>query len=150
MQQFFSLLSWRLFTAQYVSGIFPPIIRSSMTALAASGFTFVSWWQYDCHHDTKIKPEAASAVIELLMMGGKTPDTRWAVNKRQGNKLKKLLHQVGDLFELNVKLRCQKVKGHEGTKRSRYDQFYNEVVRLCVLDSRIIKITGLVLEVIAW
>ena len=24
---------------------FPPIIRSSMTAVAASGFTFVSWWQ---------------------------------------------------------------------------------------------------------
>ena len=44
MQQFSSLLSWRLFTAQYVSGIFPPIIRSSMTAVAASGFTFVSWW----------------------------------------------------------------------------------------------------------
>jgi hypothetical protein len=27
--------------------------------------------QHDCHHDTKVKPEAASAVIELLMMGGK-------------------------------------------------------------------------------
>jgi hypothetical protein len=48
MQQFFSLLSWRLFTAQQVSGIFPPIIRSSMTAVAASGFTFVSWWQSCC------------------------------------------------------------------------------------------------------
>jgi len=43
MQQFFSLLSWRLFTAQHVSGVFPPIIRSSMTAVAASSFTFVSW-----------------------------------------------------------------------------------------------------------
>jgi len=28
-----------------------------------------------CHHDTKVKPEAATAVIELLMMGGKTPET---------------------------------------------------------------------------
>jgi len=27
-------------------------------------------------------------VVELLMMGGKTPETRWAVNKRQDNKLK--------------------------------------------------------------
>jgi hypothetical protein len=31
---------------------------------------------------------AASAVIEFLMMGGKTPETCWAVNKRQDNKLK--------------------------------------------------------------
>jgi hypothetical protein len=44
--------------------------------------------QHDCHHDTKVKPEAATAVIELLMMGGKTPETCRAVNKRQDNKLK--------------------------------------------------------------
>jgi hypothetical protein len=43
--------------------------------------------QHDCHHDTKAKPEAATAVIELLMMSGKTPETCWAVNKRQDNKL---------------------------------------------------------------
>jgi hypothetical protein len=28
-----------------------------------------------CHHKTKVKPEAATAVIELLMMGGKTIET---------------------------------------------------------------------------
>jgi len=44
--------------------------------------------QHDYHHDTKVKPEAATAVIELLIMGGKTPETCWAVNKRQDNKLK--------------------------------------------------------------
>jgi hypothetical protein len=44
--------------------------------------------QHDYHHDTKVKPEAATAVIELLMMGAKTPETCWAVNKRQDNKLK--------------------------------------------------------------
>jgi hypothetical protein len=32
-------------------------------------------------------------------MEGKTPETCWAVNKRQDIK-KKLLHQIGDLFEL--------------------------------------------------
>jgi hypothetical protein len=44
--------------------------------------------QHDCHHDTKVKPEAATAVTELLMMGGKTPETCWAINKLQDNKLK--------------------------------------------------------------
>jgi len=32
--------------------------------------------------------EAATAVIEVLMMGGKMPETCLAVNKRQDNKLK--------------------------------------------------------------
>jgi hypothetical protein len=66
--------------------------------------------QHDCHHDTKVKPEAATAVIELLMMGGKTPETCWAVNKRWDNELKNCRIRFGDLFELNVKLRCQKFK----------------------------------------
>jgi hypothetical protein len=44
--------------------------------------------QHDYHNDTKVKPKAATAVIERLMMGGRTPETCWAVNKRQNNKLK--------------------------------------------------------------
>ena len=44
--------------------------------------------QHDHHHDTKVKPEATTAVIELLMICGKTPETCSAVNKRQDNKLK--------------------------------------------------------------
>jgi hypothetical protein len=31
--------------------------------------------QHDYHHDTKVKLEAATAVIELLMMGRKKPET---------------------------------------------------------------------------
>ena len=31
--------------------------------------------QHDYHHDTKVKPEAATAVSELLMMGAKRPET---------------------------------------------------------------------------
>jgi len=27
------------------------------------------------HHDTKVKPEAATAVVELLTMGMRTPET---------------------------------------------------------------------------
>ena len=29
--------------------------------------------QHDCHHVTKVQVEAATAIIELLMMGGKRP-----------------------------------------------------------------------------
>ena len=49
-----------------------------MTAVAASGFTFVcgdSRAVFGYHHDMKVKPEAATAVTELLMMGGRTPET---------------------------------------------------------------------------
>jgi len=61
--------------------------------------------QHGYHHDTKVKPEATTTVVELPMMGVRTPETCWAVNKCQDNKLKsiKLLHLVGDLFELNHK-----------------------------------------------
>jgi len=31
--------------------------------------------QHNYLHNTKVKPEAATAVIELLMMEGKTPET---------------------------------------------------------------------------
>jgi hypothetical protein len=50
---------------------------------------FHLWWQSCCFHGRTGygKPEATSAVIELLMMGGKTPETCWVANKRQDNKL---------------------------------------------------------------
>ena len=35
-------------------------------------------------------------------MGVRTPETCWAVNKRQDNKLEKVLHLVSDLFELKT------------------------------------------------
>ena len=54
--------------------------------------------QYCYHHAPKVRPEAATAVVELLMMGVRTPETCWAVNNFQDNKLEKLLHLVGDLF----------------------------------------------------
>jgi len=31
--------------------------------------------QHGYHHNTKVKPEAATAVVELLMMGVRTPET---------------------------------------------------------------------------
>ena len=66
--------------------------------------------QHDCHHDTQVKPEAATAVIELLMMGGKTPEACWAVNKRQDNKLKNCC------IRLVIYLNCTMMHGLKNLK----------------------------------
>jgi hypothetical protein len=39
-----------------------------------SGRTARPRTQHDCHHETKEKLHAATAAIELLMMGGKNPE----------------------------------------------------------------------------
>ena len=51
-----------------------------------------------------------------VFVGG--PETCWAVNKRQHNKLKKLLHPVGDLFELYDDARTCLLHGAESFLRS--------------------------------
>jgi len=63
------------------------------------------WKQHGYHHDTKVTPEAATEVIELLMMGGKTPETCGAVNKRQDNKLKNCC------IRLVIYLNCMMMQG---------------------------------------
>jgi hypothetical protein len=93
-----------MLTAQHVSGVFSPIIRSSMIAVAAFDFTFVSWWQSCCVRGRAGGP----AVIELLMMGGKTPETCWAVNKRQDNKLENCC--IWLVIYLNCHISCYIMK----------------------------------------
>jgi hypothetical protein len=53
-----------------------------------------------CLHAPTLKPEAATSVVELLMMGDRIPETCCAVNKRQDNKLENCCVWLVDLFEL--------------------------------------------------
>jgi hypothetical protein len=69
--------------AQHVSGDTLPIIRSSKTVIAASGFTYVfgcrplRWLSHRSGQQPKtyVKPDAEITVFELLMMGGVSPKT---------------------------------------------------------------------------
>jgi len=64
-----------------------PSYRGDSRAVFVVGPLARPWTQHGCHPNTKVKPEAATAVIELLMMGGETPETCWAVNECQDNEL---------------------------------------------------------------
>ena len=150
MHQSIIFIVFRLNTAQHVSGILMPIIRSLSTAVAASGLPFGTWWQQCCwswsvrtnhdqqhsyHHVPNGKPEAATAVDKLLMMGMRIPETCWAVFKRQAINLRDWCIWLVDLFEyiyyINLVEVLYKVNqlqytawtGPEGSRRLRLPHF---------------------------
>jgi len=56
--------------------------------------------QHCYHHTPKVKPEAATAVVELLMMGVRKPEACWAVHKRQVINWRNFCIWLVDLFEM--------------------------------------------------
>jgi len=62
-------------TAVAASGLPSELSDSSAVGRGRAGRPALPRKHHGYHHDTKVKPEAATAVIELLMMGGRTPET---------------------------------------------------------------------------
>ena len=76
--------------------------------------------QHCYHHDTNVKSEAATAIIELLMMGGRRPETCSAVNKRQDYKLENYC------IRLVIYLNCTMMHGLTNLKEIQVYSFHRD------------------------
>ena len=76
-----------------------PSSGATTTAVTASGFPFERCGSSVVGRGRPGKPEAATAVYKLLMMGKRMPETCWAVFKRRAINLRAYCIWLVDLFE---------------------------------------------------
>ena len=113
MQQLLKFITWC--SAQHVLGVLTPIIRSSTTAVAASGFTVGAWWWQCCWswsgrpRPTALLPACSNGKTRGCYCSCWAPDdgredTQNMLSWTSSNKLEKLLHLVGWYIWIDLSL----------------------------------------------
>ena len=91
--------------------------------------------QHYYQHVPAVNPEAATAVVELLMMGEEMPEICWATHKRQVINLRKCCIWLVDLFEIIARFWKNEIWENMG-RDPRGGQMKRDHFNMCSLSTR--------------